>query len=909
MLTREQIHKMSGYSYMRGLELYDQDKVKNFRMTSDTRYDQIEAVVQDGRKVYDVVLTVEREPDKVTESYCECPSYYAYDGLCKHCVAVLLKAVEEQKTRLALAALFQDGDGMSGRQLPGRPWRQQTTVQMKELLQKQTIRQTLPILQSETCGKVRLEPILTLGPGESMAEFRIGVNKMYVLKDAFQFVQAMREHGDVSYGKKLQFVHTMESFTETSRPLADFLIKWVTRMEERQAADNALLRSLFPAVQRTRYLLLDSWGIDTLLRALGERDFLANVNAGGEKKWKQVPGEIRRQVFLRGCTDGMEVEMDAVFSCECENDLLCFLDQKVYRIPKAGMEKVQDFLRCMQELPGRRAFIQREDMPDQDTVRCKAVAVYGEKQYSVYQHHQDMELRDLWKEAQAAQLVSAYCNFYEEEKEAMVLRDADDLLHLTMTSSGIPREQLVELLSRYDRRRRFYRLRDGSFLQVEKEELGTLQEVSRALRLSEQQLMQETIAIPRYRALYLDEALHSGYSLNVQKDRRFKALVREMKTVEDNAFEVPPEQQAILREYQEYGYRWIRTLCHNGFGGILADDMGLGKTLQVISFLQAETNETAGPLRSLIVCPASLVYNWKHELEKFAPGLSVRMVTGTAAERRTMLEQVADREILITSYDLLRRDLELYQEIPFFCQIIDEAQYIKNHGTQAARAVKGIRAGFRLALTGTPVENRLSELWSIFDYLMPGYLYSYPQFREELEQPIVLQGEEETAGRLRSMIRPFILRRLKQDVLKDLPDKLEENYYADMTGEQQALYDAHVQQMRQRLEGQTEESLRTSRLQILAELTRLRQICCDPALLYDNYQGGAAKKEMVLQLICSAVEGGHMVATHKTVSTNKLNYGSCHTGCRKKQVRKLIAYHLLFSFCYAVETPFLREKV
>ena len=194
---------------------------------------------------------------------------------------------------------------------------------------------------------------------------------------------------------------------------------------------------------------------------------------------------------------------------------------------------------------------------------------------------------------------------------------------------------------------------------------------------------------------------------------------------------------------------------------------------------------------SLIVCPASLVYNWQKEIERFAPELETVTITGSAPERKDIIRHTTDGQILITSYDLLKRDVEYYKNIVFAVQVIDEAQYIKNAGTQAAKGVKKITAAFKLALTGTPIENRLSELWSIFDYLMPGFLYTYQKFREEIETPIVVNKDENKMERLQRMIRPFILRRLKGDVLKDLPEKLEENVYAKMEGEQLALYDAH----------------------------------------------------------------------------------------------------------------------
>lgn len=195
-----------------------------------------------------------------------------------------------------------------------------------------------------------------------------------------------------------------------------------------------------------------------------------------------------------------------------------------------------------------------------------------------------------------------------------------------------------------------------------------------------------------------------------------------------------------------------------------------------------------------------------------------------------------------------------YEKYSFQCEIIDEAQFIKNANTQAAKAVKEIQTGFRLALTGTPVENRLSELWSIFDYLMPGFLYSYKKFREEVEIPVVQNSDEDAMKRLQKMIRSFVLRRLKKEVLTDLPDKLEENMFARLTGEQQKLYDAHVKRMMLILDKQSEEEFKSSKITILAELTRLRQICCDPSLVFEDYKGDSAKTEMCLNMIRNAAD-------------------------------------------------------
>ena len=249
--------------------------------------------------------------------------------------------------------------------------------------------------------------------------------------------------------------------------------------------------------------------------------------------------------------------------------------------------------------------------------------------------------------------------------------------------------------------------------------------------------------------------------------------------------------------------------------------------------------------------------NWAEELARFAPALSAAVIAGTGPERQALLKKTVDADVLITSYDLLKRDIDAYGPLSFRYQIIDEAQAIKNPATEAAKSVKLINSEVRFALTGTPIENRLSELWSIFDYLMPGYLYGYEQFRRAFELPIAKNDDAQALARLKTMAAPFILRRLKSEVLKDLPDKLEEVCYARFDQEQQKLYDAAVLRLRGEVGGQDDAAFSKNKLQILAELTRLRRLCCDPALLYEDYKTPGAKRETCMQLVRSAIEGGH----------------------------------------------------
>ncbi|MCB7062362.1 DEAD/DEAH box helicase [Enterocloster citroniae] len=435
-------------------------------------------------------------------------------------------------------------------------------------------------------------------------------------------------------------------------------------------------------------------------------------------------------------------------------------------------------------------------------------------------------------------------------------------LELSVDMGDLKGEELSRILAAYSQKKKYYRLKSGQFLRLGDGGLFTVSQMAADLGLSKKELQKGTFRLPAYRALYLDHLLKESPGVAYYRDQLLKAMVRGIKSVEDSDYPVPKAQRGVLREYQRVGYCWLKTLDSYGFGGILADDMGLGKTLQIITLLE-DAYEGGEQQPSLIVCPASLVYNWEHEIGKFAPELKVLSIVGNGPEREEKLKAVIrsrDRfNVLVTSYDLLKRDMACYQEIRFRYQVIDEAQYIKNAATQSAKAVKSIDVKTRFALTGTPVENRLSELWSIFDYLMPGFLFGSQYFKKEYETPIVKERDEDALLRLRRIIGPFVLRRVKRDVLKELPEKLEQVVYSNFEDEQKKLYTANAVQLKEKLESGGFAQAGEGKLQILAELMRLRQICCDPRLCYENYRNGSAKLETCMDLIRRGVSGEHKI--------------------------------------------------
>ena len=422
------------------------------------------------------------------------------------------------------------------------------------------------------------------------------------------------------------------------------------------------------------------------------------------------------------------------------------------------------------------------------------------------------------------------------------------LLELDMSLEGASDDELAGLLESYSLRHKYHQLRDGAIVRVSDANVAEVGRMADELGISTQDL-DRRVTVPAYRALLIDELVDVD-----EGDGSFEEYVSRVRSPDLDATQVPRALEGVLRPYQREGFRWLSGLAQMGLGGILADEMGLGKSAQLIAFLLAHRDEMRRVGPTLVVCPSSLVYNWKAEFAKFAPELALRVVAGTPVERQEVRDDKR-ADVFVTSYDLLRRDVEAYEGRRLWCVALDEAQYIKNPTTQAAQAVKRLEAVNHVALTGTPVENRLSELWSIFDFLMPGLLGSYGRFRDRFERPIVEDGDAKATERLRDALRPFILRRTKHDVAADLPDKIEQVVRTHMGGEQRMLYQAQLQEVRERLDSYDDKSGK-GRFQILALLTRLRQICCDPRLLYEGYDAPSCKTETILTLVERVADAG-----------------------------------------------------
>ena len=444
------------------------------------------------------------------------------------------------------------------------------------------------------------------------------------------------------------------------------------------------------------------------------------------------------------------------------------------------------------------------------------------------------------------------------------VRVENDLLSIDLKKFNVNIEELKNIMEKYQLKKKYYRLKDGSFLNLEgNTDIEFLDKLVKGMDLEYEDLEKETINIPVNRSLYLDELLKKEKISNVSKNGAYQKVVNDLE--QDNIndeIEIPNKMEGILRDYQKIGFRWLKVLDSYHFGGILADDMGLGKTLQVLSILLDYKKSNEEQKTSIVVCPSSLALNWLSEVKKFVPELNVIVIRGTAKEREKIIRSTEKYDLIITSYDLLKRDIKIYEEknYNFRFVIADEAQYMKNSTTQNARAIKELKGTTRFALTGTPIENSLAELWSIFDFVMPGYLFGYKKFKAQYEVPIVKENDEKAMSRLKMLIAPFILRRNKKDVLTELPEKTITVLNNQMTEEQEQVYLSYLSQAKEEVANEINiNGFEKSQFKILATLTRLRQICCHPSLFIQDYNSDSSKLTQCMEILSDAIEAGHKI--------------------------------------------------
>lgn len=442
----------------------------------------------------------------------------------------------------------------------------------------------------------------------------------------------------------------------------------------------------------------------------------------------------------------------------------------------------------------------------------------------------------------------------------------NNLLSIDLKDLDLDATEIEDIMQKYRLKKKYYRLSDGSFIKLEdNKEIDFLDKLVNGMDVKYEDIENGELTLPVQRSLYLDQLLKGIKGTEVIKNNEYRNMINKLdKEQAEEELQIPGNLNKVLRYYQKVGFRWLKNLDYYKFGGILADDMGLGKTLQMLSvvvdYVINEDSDKSKKRASLVVSPSSLTLNWQSEAKKFTDNLKTLVIKGNLQEREQLIQNINDYDLVITSYDLLKRDIGLYKDYQFRFVIADEAQYLKNSTTQNAKAMKKIKADTRYALTGTPIENSLSELWSIFDYIMPGYLFTYKKFKTMYEMPIIKENDQYAMKKLKMLIEPFILRRTKKEVLTELPEKTVTVLNNEMGEEQKKIYLAYLAQAKQEIADEIDfNGYEKSHIQILAALTRLRQICCHPGIFIENYAGGSSKLDQCIEVVEDATKAGHKI--------------------------------------------------
>lgn len=911
MIDKEYIKEFVGDRiYYRGKNVYDEGLVYDLTVENESDYDEVVRAVVESSNYNDAYfVNLEIYNNHIIDYRCDCPFSNSFSGPCKHIGATLFKYID-YKDRLKKFS------------------RKQTDYKVKSLFR--SLEDDGSLLKDKNILDIELH---NGGDGALNVEFKVGKEngKHYVIKNISDFINNIKVHNVVKYGKELEFEHSLSAFDVRYHKLINFL---VDVLEGNNAITNGSLyynsSAFFYRSLTLRGRFLDEFF--DVIKGLPIYYFeIRDMYSGRLEKYSLIEDKYDLNIVVEKEDEGINIQM---------NDVTYFLGSKyIYWFDKANkeiakslkFEKEEELLEILYKNRFMGTYIDKDDLPyfseylypllcllgkvklididpedykiekanysfyldliDKNILTCKIKATYPSKEYELSNDDLNLTYEDKKIINKISNFFPYYDNyFYKDEdddelyeflksgvetlnnigevfisdklkriniktnsKVSVGLSLSNDLLKLDLISDNLSNDEIAEILAKYDIKKKYYRLKSGQFIELN-DNLVDLKEIKDKLNLTSKEIENGEISLPKYRAFYLD-SLSEEVSNKIAKDKNFNDLILSLKNTDTNKYKVPEVFKDILRPYQVDGFKWLSLLKDNGFGALLADEMGLGKTIQVIALLKSIKDRN----RCLVVCPASLVYNWSNEINKFDKSISCKIVAGLSEKREELIKYSNKDDVLITSYDLLKRDIDYYKDIRFSIEIVDEAQYIKNINTLASKAVKAIDADYKIALTGTPIENKLSEIYSIFEYMMPGFFRSYKYFKETYESPIIKDEDKDSEEDLNKLISPFILRRLKKDVLKDLPDKLEEVYYAPLEGEQKRLYEARALKLKQTLAKTSEEEFKESKLMVLSEITRLRQICCDPHIIYDNYKDNSAKKDLCIDLINNAISGGHKV--------------------------------------------------
>ncbi len=930
-------------SYRRSMKCYKEGYVESLIMDEqDSIWKEDKNILRfkgnvismDGFNSYRVSVQFNESSGRITAG-CSC-EMDKNKGPCVHIGAVLLKYVEEyqgsiqaKKQSRELEALIEELRGIS---FDSKEYKRELALEIK-------------LIDDRYANK-------------SIVELKLGLGKMYVVKNIKSFLKDMYKGQAIEFGKHFTFDPSLHKFSETDEGIIEFLLGlWELEKEREEVYSRGYYGS--SSVFSGKRLLLTDKLLYRLLSLAKEKSLLVEIDGQEHQEVKVLKEDLpidfnvsmNNEVISLAQEETLPYSLDSskrVFfykgnlylpgekQLEIYHPLLRLLekdkDNRLLINKKEG-EKIASYLLPMVKKIARKVTLDervQESFYETDLITTTYLDKRGDLVSAVMKFkYNDIEIdplidnessqsdriliRDIEREESCVRILESFgfskagSEFVMGKEEDMVafiqeglekLQELSEvyysesfknirlygkanliagvrinnekLLEFSFSLEGVEREELIEIFSSIREKKKYYRLKSGGFVDLQDNGLKDLTEVIDYLGINNKDILKDNILISKYNALYLDSKIKDSTMDYVKRSRDFRDLVNNVKDLKDIEYTLPEGLEGVMRNYQKLGFKWFKTLAAYGFGGILADEMGLGKTLQTIAFLASEV----GDKPSLVIAPTSLIYNWEEEIKRFAPTMRVLVLSGPKGQREEHIEEINRYDIVITSYPLIRRDIDDYEGISFKYCILDEAQQIKNAASMNAASVKMLKAEGYFALTGTPMENSLTELWSIFDFIMPGYLLSHGKFTKLYESPIVKNQDKEALEELNRHIKPFILRRLKKEVLKELPPKIEHSLIVEMTEEQKKLYAAYLASAREELNNEIKDrGFNKSKIKLFSILTRLRQICCDPSVFIENYQGQSGKLLALYDLLQESIYGDHKILLFSQFTSVLKNIG------------------------------------
>ena len=871
---------IDGLTYSKAYELFSSNKVTLSCRVNELEQDVYEGVVTGkSNKSYPVTAIIDRD-GKVVSATCKCDYYLSYVGYCKHILAFLLKINEitNKKETNVLTSLLQY-------------YKQNVSL------------------------NISLTPIFYSHQYETGIELKIGKdNKNYFVKSIPELYDNITNNYYFKYGKGLEFMHSKSAFDSKSKLLLEDLSDYIKFYDSNSKSyfdgkrkcklpiivfkkvldmfidnkiefvfneahydliytsekleielvfkDNTLYiedrekiklfsigRNHFVIKNDKLYCINNSMSPDLipLLQTIYIQPIEFNKRLYNEF-FAYIYPKIKDLVNIKNREEFEKENNCSILETNCYLDLVdgCLILK--YDFIYEGLERDEAISKGI--FPN----IAMEENFSEQLQYFSFVKTVNRNEYVIEESDEALEFillqMDALKEIANVYISDTIKNLkpIKTNGTPVGIRYENNWMEMFFNDKFFKEDELVEVLAAINKKKRFHLLKDGTILNLQEKFFQDLEEVmdNVDVKASDVKEANNSLKLPIFKILQIEHYID-------QKDMpeeviKFLHCLRNYKFLD---YPIDLKISRVLRDYQKEGARWLMNLAYYRLSGVLADDMGLGKTLEIITLLKS--CRTKKP--NIIVAPASLTYNWYNEFKKWTPTLDVALVTGNAVCREKIIQKIKPGQTIITSYDYLKRDLSLYQAIDFHFMIIDEAQAIKNYLTKNSEAVKSINSISRFALTGTPIENSLADLWSIFDFCLPGYLKSYEKFKYNYEVEIVKNQDSSALENLNKQILPFILRRTKSEVLRELPPKFEQVIYVQMSEEQEAVYNATLAQAREKIIQANGEN----KMYIFSMLTRLRQICCHPRLYVDNYGGDSAKFNVIKDIVYEAIHANHRI--------------------------------------------------